>query len=200
MSAADRATDVDVARAETVLALPADAVRAFLGDAERLFRLNPQLAIERWESRARGFRLAAFNESNGRRIDTEAETGTADGALVVSYANSLKLETRVMAEAVPEGVRLVVTEHYPRIDDADDPRVADVDKSLVPWVMAIRRHLLARRRWGRLPLFPLWRWWNEGFMLSMAPRSRRIVRLLVWVTVLEFMVFLGAVVVLRLAA
>jgi hypothetical protein len=37
-------------------------------------------------------------------------------------------------------------------------------------------------------------------MLSMVPRSRRIVRLLVWTTVAEFAVFLGLVVVLRFAA
>ena len=37
-------------------------------------------------------------------------------------------------------------------------------------------------------------------MLRMAPRSRRIVRLLVWISLLEFLVFLGAVAVLRLAS
>jgi hypothetical protein len=89
------------------------------------------------------------------------------------------------------------TEHYPRIADADDPRVAEVDKSLVPWVTAIRSHMLARRRWGWLPG---WRWWAESFMLAMPPRQRRIVRLLVWTTVLEFLVFLGVVLVWRAAS
>ncbi len=94
-----------------------------------------------------------------------------------------------------------MTDHYPRIEDPQDPRLAEVDRTLVPWVAAIRRHLLARQRWGWLPLiFPLWRWWNERFLLHMAPRQRRIVRLLVWISVLEFLVFLGVVVVLRFAA
>jgi len=62
-----------------------------------------------------------------------------------------------------------------------------VDRSLIPWVNAIRRHLLDRKRWGWLPG---WRWWHEGFMAGMAPRQRRIVRMIIWISVLEFVVFL----------
>jgi hypothetical protein len=46
----------------------------------------------------------------------------------------------------------------------------------------------------------VWQWWHEGVMLSMAPRNRRIVRLIVWLSAIEFVVFIGMVIVLRLAA
>jgi len=199
MSTADRAAfldDGDVASAETVLPLGSALVDDFLGDVERLLRLNPQLAIECWEAAGDGFRLVAENESNGRHIDTAVRVDRSAQGLAMHYASGLKQATRVQVEPAPAGTRLVVTERYPRIADAQDPRVAEVDKSLVSWVAAIRRHLLARARWGRVPG---WQWWCERVMLSMVPRSRRIVRLLVWITALEFAVFLAAIVVLRFA-
>ena len=42
-------------------------------------------------------------------------------------------------------------------------------------------------RFGALPGY---RWWTERFRLGMTPRQRRIVRMIVWVSVLEFVVFL----------
>lgn len=209
MSAADRIADVakvgpggtaadgDSATAETTLPLSVAAVREFLSDIPRLVRLNPQLAIERWVPAEWGFRFAGRNESNERSFDLGVRVDRSDDRLELHYDAGLKQMTQFVAEPVGTGTRLVVTEHYPRIGDPQDPRVAEVDKSLVPWVGALRRHLLARRRWGWLPG---WQWWTERFMLSMVPRSRRIVRLLVWTSLVEFAVFLGLVVVLRFSA
>ncbi|MBU0750671.1 MAG: hypothetical protein KJ787_01480 [Gammaproteobacteria bacterium] len=193
----------DVARAETELPLTAGELFDFLHDIERLFRLNPHLAIERWLPLDEGMRFVAHNDSNDRQVAVAAwvEIVPAARSIALHYESGLKQATEFGVEATDGGARLVVTERYPRIEDPADPRVADVDKSLVPWVAALRRHLLARRRWGRLPLlFPLWRWWNERFMLGMPPRSRRIVRLIVWVSALEFAVFLAAIAVLRVAS
>lgn len=213
MSAADRiaglakvgpggaAPDGDRATAETTLPLAVAAVREFLSDIPRLVRLNPQLAIERWVPAEWGFRFAGRNESNDRVFDLGVLVDRSDDGITLRYDAGLKQMTQFVAEPAGTGTRLVVTEHYPRIGDPQDPRVAEVDKSLVPWVGAIRRHLLARRRWGWLPLiYPVWNWWQERFMLSMVPRSRRIVRLLIWATVIEFAVFLGLVLVLRFSA
>jgi len=202
MSAADRAADLkvgpgDTATAETILPLAMVEVRAFLDDIPRLVRLNPQLAIESWVPAGRGFRFAGRNESNERPFDLGVIVDKADGSIILRYDAGLKQMTEFVVEPAETGTRLAVAEHYPRIDDPQDPRVSEVDKSLVPWVAAIRRHLLARRRWGWLPG---WRWWHERFMLSMAPRQRRIVRLLVWISAIEFAIFLGLIVVLRYAA
>ena len=184
------ATLEDRARAETALPIDADAVFAFVADIERLLRLNPHLAIETWQRLPDGMRIAAQNEITGRRIDTavRVETTRATRTIVLSYADGLKRATTLSVEAGDgQGCSLVVTEHYPVIEDAQDPRVAEVDRSLIPWVNAIRRHLLRRQRWGWLPG---WRWWHESFLPGMAPRQRRIVRMIVWISVLEFVAFL----------
>lgn len=180
----------DSARVEITVQLSADDVFEFISDIGRLLRLNPHLEIDTWQHMPDGMRLAALNETNGRRVETavRVETARATRSVVLSYAAGLKRATTLAVEAGDgQGCRLVVTEHYPVIQDAQDARVAEVDRSLIPWVNAIRRHLLGRQRWGWLPG---WRWWHEQFMPGMAPRQRRIVRLIVWISVLEFVVFL----------
>ncbi|MCX7180995.1 MAG: hypothetical protein NTX56_20255, partial [Proteobacteria bacterium] len=137
-----------------------------------------------------GMRLAAQNETTGRRIETTVriETTPATRSVLLSYADGLKRATTLVVERGDgDGCRLVVTEHYPVIEDEQDSRVAEVDRSLIPWVNAIRSHLLGRTRWGWLPG---WRWWHEDILARMAPRQRRIVRMIIWVSVLEFVVFL----------
>lgn len=189
----------DTARAEIAVPLAPAALADFLADVERLFRLNPLLAIESWRACAGGFHFVAANESNGRRIDAVvAVERAADGStLLLRYATGLKRATRLAVTASAGGARLVVTEHYAAVEDPADPRLAEVDRSLVPWVAALHRHLRARRRWGWLPG---WRWWHERFLAGLAPRQRRIVRLLVWISLLEFIAFLGLVLVWNLAA
>jgi hypothetical protein len=180
----------DLARAETQVPIDVDAMFEFVSNIERLLRLNPHLDIEAWQRVPDGMRLAAQNETTGRRIETavHVETMPATHSIVLSYADGLKRATTLVVESGDgHGCRLVVIEHYPVIEDAQDPRVAEVDRSLIPWVNAIRRHLIERKRWGWLPG---WRWWHEGFMAGMAPRQRRIVRMIIWISVLEFVVFL----------
>ncbi|TRZ92144.1 MAG: hypothetical protein D4R84_12890 [Rhodocyclaceae bacterium] len=180
----------DRARAETLVPIRADVVFEFISDIERLLRLNPHLDIETWQNVPDGVCFAALNEMTGRRIETavRVETTQATRSIVLSYADGLKRATTLVVERGDgENCRLVVTEHYPSIADALDPRVVEVDRSLIPWVNAIRRHLLDRKRWGWLPG---WRWWAGRFMPGMPPRQRRIVRMIVWVSVLEFVAFL----------
>ena len=180
----------DRACAEAHIPIDADALFEFVSDIERLLRLNPHLDIKTWQRMPDGMRFAALNETTGRRIETaiRVETTRATHSIVLSYADGLKRATTLAVESGDgHGCRLVVTEHYPVIEDAQDPRVAEVDRSLIPWVAAIRRHLLGRERWGWLPGY---RWWAERFMLEMQPRQRRIVRMIVWVSLLEFVVFL----------
>lgn len=180
----------DRARAETHIPLDADAMFEFVSDIERLLRLNPHLDIETWQRLPDGMRLAAQNETTGRRIETTVriETTAATRGIVLTYSEGLKRATTLVVDSGDaHGCRLVVTEHYPVIEDAQDPRVAEVDRSLISWVAAIRSHLLGRQRWGWLPGY---RWWTGRFMPGMPPRQRRIVRMIVWLSLLEFVVFL----------
>lgn len=196
MSEAEAAAE-DLARAETLLPFAPDEVFAFLCRIELAFRLNPLLAIDSWTPAEWGFRYEGFNESNRQpvAISAQVELVPAERRVCLTYDSGLKRGTALSIEPATEGARLVVVERYPRIEDPDDPRVAEVDKSLVPWVATLRRHLLARRRWGWLPG---WAWWQERFLPAMKPAQRRIVRLLVWASVLEFAVFLALVAVLAL--
>jgi len=179
----------DQARAETDIPLAADDLFAFIADIERLFRLNPHLEIETWQAAPGGFHLAAKNETNECRVDTVAHIALERQArsITIRYETGLKRFTTLSVLPDGAGSRLVAVDHYPVIEDPQDPRVAEVDRSLVPWIAAIRHHLVRRARWGGMPG---WRWWNEGFMLAMPPRQRRIVRMILWVSVLEFIVFL----------
>lgn len=180
----------DRVRAETQVPIGTDAMFEFISDIERLVRLNPHLDIASWQRLPDGMLLAALNETTGRRIETavRVETTRSLRTIVLSYADGLKQATTLTIEGGDgDGCRLIVTEHYPCIGDAQDPRVAEVDRSLIPWVAAIRRHLLDRQRWGWLPG---WRWWHERFLPGMPPRQRRIVRMIVWVGVIEFVVFI----------
>lgn len=205
MSAADRAPSLaaseDSARAETLLPLPFAEVAAAFDDLEAAFRLNPHLEVREWMRLADGFYLGAVNELGARELSSEAKvtrTGAASALrLRIDWTHGLKQATEVEIVAEPGGTRLTVLDFYPQIQDHADPRLVDVDRTLVPWVAAIRRHLLARRRWRWVPG---WHWWNERLLPGMAPRARRIVRLLVWISLIEFLVFVVAVLVLRAAS
>lgn len=179
---------------EAEIPLPPAALLAFLADHERLWRLNPWLAIESWHEEGDGFTLRAQNEGNDLRIDVRAWRETLPDGFRIRYGTGLKQSSEFAVATRGGGSLLRIIERYASVDGPDDPRVAETDKSLVPWVAALRRHLVARARWGRIPG---WRWWNEGFMLSMPPRQRRIVRMIIWVTLIEFAVFVLAVLALR---
>lgn len=179
---------------------PVQTVREFLADSERLFRLHPHLEIVSWTVNSEDrFLLAGRNETTGAQLQTTLlrHDGEPHNGFTLTYEDGLKRDT-VFRVAANDGVStLTVTEHYLALDGPDDLRQCEVDTTLNAWILALRRHLMACRRWGKLPG---WSWWNEKFVPRMAPRQRRIVRLLVWISALEFGVFLAAVLVLRAAA
>ncbi len=184
-------TPENAAWATARIPLPPHQLFAFLSDIERLFRLNPHLEIADWreEPDAHSYRLSALNETNGYRSEislrTEAVRDNSGYRLV--YDSGLKRSTEFRIEPTSGGSLLTITEHYHPVRDETDERLKEVDRSLVPWAAAIRRHLGGTARFGGVPGY---RWWTERFMLGMTPRQRRIVRMIVWVSVLEFVVFL----------
>lgn len=186
------AAERDAAWVQAEIPLPPAQVADFLADAQRLWRLNPHCFVATWRELGDGaFAIALDNETNGCRIETEMRrTPLPDGGCRYAYATGLKRETEFLVAAHPGGTLLTVTERYEALADAADPRVRESDKSLLPWIAALRRHLVAGRRWAWLPG---WRWWSERFLPSMPPRQRRIVRLIVWVSAIEFALFAAIV-------
>lgn len=166
------------------------AVLAELRDVARLLRLNPFLEIRSLgQSGARRFRLEALNEMNGLAVSCGLTFQEMDaGGFTLRYDRGLKLATEVTAEARGDGAVLHVRERYRH--PQDDAQLAEVDRSLTPWGIALRRHFLGQARWGRMRLY---RWWRERIWLPMTPRERRVTRLIAWATLIEFVVFLAAV-------
>ncbi|MDP3482381.1 MAG: hypothetical protein Q8S05_03615 [Sulfuricella sp.] len=193
------ASDEDAAWVSVDLPLPPGELFASLQNLERLFRLNPYLEIKSWQEENPGqlylgkqVRLESVNEMNGlRQSATLIVTGLQPGAsFTLGYAGGLKQATVVsVQELAPSSSRLVVKDCYPaQIDAAErEARASEVDKSLVPWGASIRHYFLRRARWGWLPFYG---WFQDRFWLKMPPRQRRIARLIIWTTALEFVVFL----------
>lgn len=171
------------------------AVLAELRDVARLLRLNPYLEIRAFEEvpgaqgRERRFRLEALNEMNGLAVScglTFQESG--GNGFVLRYDSGLKLATEVSVTAREDGSVLHVRETYRQPES--DAQLGEVDRSLTPWGVSIRRHFLGRARWGG---WRPYRWWRERVWLPMTPRERRVTRLIAWATLIEFVVFLAAV-------
>lgn len=182
--------------------LTASQLFEFVTDAERLFRLNPYLEIQAWETGQNGLveggcvRFKYLNEMNGvARELTLTVSGFKPGVgYTLNYSEGLKRATEVGVEPGDNGATLLIKDCYDVVEENPaatpeerEARLKEVDRSLTPWGVAIRKHILGMVRWGWLPLYRAWR---ERFWLGMPPRSRRISRLIMWITVLEFVAFL----------
>lgn len=173
----------------------------FATDVERLFRLNPYLQIHNWDAGPTGMtedsriRINYFNEVNGVARDlVMTVAGLKHGiGYTLNYSEGVKRATEICVEPSSDGGTTLLIKDYYHVSEENLPgseqeaRLAEVDRSLTPWGVAIRQHLLNLQRWGWLPFYRVLR---ERFWLGMPPRSRRISRLLIWITVLEFMAFL----------
>ncbi|MBT9613991.1 MAG: hypothetical protein IV108_12080 [Burkholderiales bacterium] len=175
---------------------------AFITDAERLFRLNPYLEIHVWQSAQRSvseggrIHLKYLNEMNGvaRELGVTVTEFKPGVGYTLNYSEGLKRATEIKVEARGQGAELIIKDYYhaveEKLDDtpeAREARLTEADRSLTPWGVAIRQHLISLARWNWLPFYrPL----RETFWLTMAPRNRRISRLIIWITALEFFAFL----------
>jgi len=181
------------------LPLPAGEVYAFTQQLERLFRLNPHLEIKSWQEEAPGkiyrgkqIRLDSLNEMNGlnQRMVLSVNDVQPDVTFSLNFDSGLKQATIFTVQVLsPGSSRLVVKELYPAEMSAAEreKRLNEVDRSLVQWGAAIHSYFIRRTRWGWLPFY---NWFQDKFWLGMVPRQRRIARLIIWTTALEFVIFL----------
>ena len=174
----------------------------FISDAERLFRFNPYLEIYVWQSAQRKvtadarIHLKYLNEMNGvaRELDVTVSDFQAGVGYTLNYSEGLKRATEIKVDAKAQGAGLMIKDWYHAVENKPgettvekEARLAEADRSLTPWGVAIRQHLLSLARWNWLPFYrPL----RERFWFKMTPRNRRISRMIVWITVLEFFAFL----------
>jgi hypothetical protein len=165
-------------------------LRAFCHDVERLYRINPYLEVQAWQPLAAGrVRVSWRNLSNGQAATLElSREPESENAFSVAYAEGIKRRTRFSLEPAPAGSRLVITDDYASLPEAERVgRIAEVDKSLAAWGWALHAHLRREHRWGSNPL---WRWGMRRLWLPMRPSARRIAALILLVSLAEFAFFL----------
>lgn len=159
------------------------------GDVARLLRLNPLVEYEVLAETDGVWRLEGRNRATGCAFATTARVERRPDGLSLAYGDGLKASTRLRVEPRDDGgADLVVVEDYGRLPPRQrQARLAEVDRSLVPWGRALHRHAVRWRRWSRLAA---WRWWMDRVWLAMKPSARRVAWMVSVVTAAEFVAFL----------
>lgn len=186
----------DAAWVSVAARLPPSDVLALLDDPERLLRVNSQWVFDTWERpTVDQFRLRIANQSNGRIWETSGTIHRLPDGLRLDYDEGIKAFSRFLVEPAEEGARLWVVEDYGRLSEEERrTRTDEVDRSLTRWGQDLYLYLRAWARWSR---FAPWRWYMERVWRPMKPLARRIVRLLIWATLAELLLFLGLIVAFR---
>lgn len=174
------------------------ALRSFLDDVERLYRINPMLEFDEWRQDGENcFRLSAKNLSNGRRLETFLNVSRNKDGLMVCYSDGLRRSTYFRIEDRPDGgANLIVTDDYSGTSiEEREARIDEVDKSLVQWGRALHQYLHQWKRWSWVPG---WQIYMRRVWQPMKPMARRITFILLVVTAAEFVVFLFFFTIFRL--
>jgi len=180
----------DAAWASIETPFDAAELRAFLGDVERLFRINSLMTFESWEAaEGGGYRFRAHNQSNGQTIDVGMDATFDDCGVVVRYDGGLKTSTSFRIEPrAGGGANLVLTDDYSGTPASErEARIEEVDRSVVQWARDLQRYM---RQWKKWSWAPGWRLYMRRVWQPMRPMARRIVFMLIVITIMEFVMFL----------
>ncbi len=155
---------------------------AFVGDLERLFRINSLLEIDRWEVTARD-RIAfeARNLSNDKHLRSELIVEQIGNGLRINYSGLLKTSTSFQVEpSATVGSTLIVTDDYSGSEESErSRRLEEVDRSLQQWGQDLHSYL---RWWHLWSWLPPWRWYMRRVWQPMKPSARRITRWILWIS------------------
>jgi hypothetical protein len=176
-------TDADAAWVAIDTPLDARQLAEFCADIERLYRINPYLEFRYWRATDGGQHEAAFrNLSNQHELTLTLEVEcVSERHIDVRYDRGIKRCTRFRIEPREGGSRLTITDAYDPSAGAAD--TGEVDKSLHAWGAALQDYLVRHARWGR---YGWWRWYMRRVWVPMKPTARRIVYILLVLTVFEF--------------
>ena len=175
------AQHADAAWVTVEVPLEPAALAAFCRDIERLYRINPYLEFRRWRETTPGaFSVSMRNLSNQRDFELQLRLERAsERDFSVRYDRGAKRSTRFEIDATADGCRLRITDDYSGAAETD---VAEVDRSLHAWGVALREYLLRDRRWGWCTP---WRWYMRRVWVPMKPSARRITFIILLVTLAE---------------
>jgi hypothetical protein len=169
-------------------------LREFCNDIERLYRINPYLEFSQWRSiDPQQYHFSGKNISQEPPFEFELDLRVehVEDGIRVHYAQGLKSSTTFKIEAAPEGSQLTIIEDYSQLPEEErEARLHEVDRSLVKWANDIQAYLVTWNNWSR---FGLWRWYMRRIWQPLKPMARRIVYILLWITVVEIaLILLGA--------
>jgi len=186
----------DAAWAEIETPFSVEQLTEFLTDVERLYRINPMLVFESFSSLGDNrYQINAHNLSNDQSWQTEFTSKQVGSGLDVRYASGLKSATYFRVRANADRAKLLIVDDYSGTPESErEQRAAEVDRSLVAWAKDLSDYL---RLWKRWSWFPLWRWYMRRVWQSMQPSARRIAYMLLWITVIEIIAIVVAVLVFR---
>ena len=193
MHEADLTANDDRAWVTVKTGLETDALLKLCHDPERLFRVNPYWIFKNIEYiTPQCLRLSIDNQANGQLWETDAQVTTLPDGCRIDYWRGLKTSTTLRVVTEPDGTaQLQITEDYTgQPEDVRKQRLNEVDNSLLPWGQALYRSLRSYKRWS---WFPLWRWYEKRLWRPATPSARRIMGMLVWVTVAELVIFIALV-------
>ena len=180
----------DAAWIDFTLPISPQVIGGLCHDIEAIFRINPYYYFKVWrQTGAAAYFLEFENQSNqtANTLDIKVSAGPGLG-WTVHYNHGIKQRTIFAIEAVPHGSRIILTDDYQGLPEAERvQRLAEVDKSLHAWGAALRRYFLRHQRWAWLPG---WHWYLRRVWVPMRPSARRIVWLLYLFTIAEFCFFI----------
>lgn len=192
-------TGGDFARLEIETPFSRDELVTFVRDPIRILRINPLMEFHKVEPRPPdSWHLEGQNLANGRKFDVIfRHYPLDDGGWRLEWTGWLKSATELHPEPLSNGrSRLVVIDDYSgSTEEEREARLDEVDNSFTHWGHAIHRYLHNWKRWSWIPG---WKWYFNGPWLRMKPSARRISFMLLVITAMEFVLFLFAIVILKL--
>jgi hypothetical protein len=185
----------DAAWVAVPTALTPERLAWLIDDPERILRVNPCWVFEAWQQpEPDRFALHVRDTVHARQWATNGRIERLPDGVRLVFDDGLKASTRFRVERDDTGTRLWVIDDYGRLPAAErEARLDEVDRTLPAWGQALERYLAGWHRWGRQRA---WRWYMERLWRRMTPLARRVARLLIWATVIEFVVFLMLIAVL----
>ncbi len=152
---------------------------------ERLFRINPYLEVNKWEATEKNkYFIDLTNHSQEPQVSLQTHinvTNLNDG-LHVYYDNGIKSDTTIIAQALSEGSKLIITDHYHSLKDDEPELICSVDKSLHKWAEEIQNYLIYWQRWS---WFLPWQIYKKHIWIFMKPAARRISFMLIFISLIE---------------
>ena len=178
-----------------------DELIAFCSDIERLYRINPYLEFKQSTKLDDShYRFIGKNTSQDPEyeFDVEVSVKPTEQGFILTWSNGIKATTEIRIEASDKPgkltqSKLTIMDTYALTvtDDLEkNPRLREVDKSLITWIQDIQKYLLGWHRWSK---FRTWRWYMRKVWQPMKPSGRRITYMMLWITVVEIaLISLGA--------